>query len=241
MTQPTLDSFFSGGGGKSVSWRDKPLGTTVSGTIKAVNPPHQQTDPVDGSLQFKKDKVTPKMSVRIDLATNERDVSDPEDDGSRGLYVQGWLQGAIGDALRKAGRQGAPEVGATLTVTLIERTPNEIPALAPTNKFVAQYVPPAAAATGQFFQQPAVQQPVQQPAYQAPAPQPQYAPAPGGYAAPPPAYVQPQQGLAPPVQVAPPVAPLPPKPEALAQAAWDTMPDDVKRSVAATFSQLPPF
>lgn len=251
MTTPTLDSFFSGGGGKSISWKDKPLGTTISGTIKAVNPPQQQTDPVDGSLQFKKDKVTPKMSVRIDLATNQRDPSDPEDDGSRSLYVQGWLQGAIGDALRKAGVQkGGPEVGGTLTVTLTERTPNEIPALAPTNKFVASYVSPAGAATGQFFAPaPAAQQVA--------APQLQYATAPAAapqqvapavqYAAPPVVaqqYAAPPQAAPQPVQQPVPVAAAPAaiqRPEVISAAAWAEMPPELQAQVAKSISDAPPF
>lgn len=216
MTAPSLDSFFAGGGGKSISWKDKPIGTTVSGTIKAVNPPQQQTDPKDGSLQFKKNGE-PKMSVRIDLATNFRayemtkapdDPNEP-DDGDRGLYVQSWLQGAIGDALRKAGRTGPPEVGGQLTVTLIERTPNDIPALSPVNKFSAVYVSPSTAATGQFFGNTQA------------IPQPGYAPG-SGYQ-----------------QAAPPA--LPPRPSAIAEAAWNAMDDATKRSVATTMADVPPF
>lgn len=259
MTQPSLESLFGGGGGKSVSWKDKPLGTVAGGTIKVVNPPHQVTDLVTKELKFKKDKVTPLMAVRIDLATNERDPQDPEDDGTRSLYAQGWMFGAIGDAMRKAGVEGTPQPGAQLWVTLTDRTPPDTPGLNPTNKFSAVYIPGPVAAANQLFaqQQPYVAPAAQQPAYAAPVPPPQYAPAPGGYAAPPPHYVQqpaiPQQVIQqaqpqyalqvepPSPQQAPQAPPLPPKPDSLAQAAWDTMPDDVKRSVAATFAGLPPF
>lgn len=149
MTAPTLDSFFAGGGGKSVSWKDKPIGTSVSGTIKMVHPPAPQIDPVTQQPVVK--NGVPKMQVRIDLLTNERDPADPEDDGTRSLYVKGWMQGAIGDAMRKAGKQGAPEVGAKLHVELTEREPNVNPALNPTNKFKATYEPPSSQATGEFF------------------------------------------------------------------------------------------
>jgi hypothetical protein len=248
MTQPSLESLFGGGGGKSVSWKDKPIGTVAGGTIKTVQPPAQVTDLVTKEPKFKKNGQ-PVMHVRIDLATNERDPQDPEDDGSRSLYAQGWMFGAIGDAMRTAGVEGTPQPGAQLWVTLTDRTPPDTPGLNPTNKFSAVYIPGPAVATNQLFaQQPAYVAPAaQQPAYAVPVPPPQYAPAPGGYAAPPPTYVQqppvPQQVIqqAPPVQQAPPAAPLPPKPDSLAQAAWDTMPDDVKRSVAATFAGLPPF
>lgn len=206
MSQPTLDTFF-GGGGKSFSWKDKPIGTTISGTITAVHPPQQQTDPADGSLQFKKNGE-PKMSVRIDLATDERDPEDPEDDGLRGLYVQGWMQGAVGDALRKAGRNGAPEVGARLTVKLSERAPNDRPGLNPTNKFVAEYVPASSAATQTFFNNGssggvAVGNALNQAAGQ----------------------------------------PEPQRPNTIPEAAWNTMDDATKRSVAATLGSVdqPPF
>lgn len=149
MTQPSLDTFFSGGG-KAFSWKDKPIGTSISGTVRAVHQPQQVTDPADGKLQFNK-RGEPKMQVRIDLATNERDPEDPEDDGNRSLYTGGWLAGAIGQAIQRAGKQGPPEVGAHLTATLSERAPNDNPALNPVNKFTALYVPPDAVTAGQFF------------------------------------------------------------------------------------------
>lgn len=235
MSQPTLESFFSGGG-KSFSWKDKPIGTTISGTIKAVHAPTQQTDPKDGSPVFRKDG-SPKMSVRIDLATNERDPQDPDDDGSRALYVQGWMTGAIGNALRKAGRQGPPEVGAQLTVTLTEREAPANAALSPTNKFSATYVSPAVQATDQFFNQPPNGQPPAPPGYQQ-GPPPQFAQQPVQQA-PPQQYTQApvQQAFA----AASPAPPEPQRPAAISEAAWAAMDASTKAAVAATMSQVPNF
>jgi hypothetical protein len=203
MTAPTLDSFFAGGGGKSVSWKDKPIGTSVTGTIKTVHPPAPQIDPVTQQPVVKNGVA--KMQVRIDLLTAERDASDPDDDGTRSLYVKGWMQGAIGDAMRKAGVQGAPQVGAKLHVELTEREPNVNPALNPTNKFKATYEPPSSAATGEFF-----------------SGGPITAVGGGGGAA---------------------AEPEPQRPAAITQAAWDSMPLEAKKSVAATMggSDEPPF
>lgn len=241
MTQPTLESFFSGGG-KSFSWKDKPIGTTISGTILAVHPPHQQTDPATQQPAFWP-SGDPKMSVRIDIATNERDPQDPEDDGSRGLYVQGKMPGAIGDALRKAGRKGPPEVGGLLSVTLTERTPNDNPALNPVNKFAASYQSPAAQATAQYFGN-GQTAPVMSTASGAPQvyqqPVPQYAPQPQPqYAAPVPqaAYAAPQ----PAVQAPPPQQAEPPRPTAISEQAWAAMDPVTKQQVASTMSGLPPF
>lgn len=222
MTAPNLDSFFSGSSGRSVSWKDKPLGSKVEGKILAVHPPQQQTDPVDGSLQFYKKGAKagqPKMSVRIDLETPFRnwemcappdDDPDATDDGVRGLYVQGWMQGAVGDALRKAGRQGPPEVGGYLTVTLTERQKNDNPALNPINKFEAEYRSPSAAATGDFFG--GVDTPATSNGLSAPAAQHE---------------------------------PAPQKPPGIEQATWDGMPDAVKRQLASTMATAagdkPPF
>lgn len=159
MSQPTLESFFTAGGGRSVSWKNQPIGAQVSGVIEAVHPPQQVTDPVDGKPKFKRDGVTPITQVRIDLQTDFRnwemtkapDSADEVDDGRRALYVGGWMKGAIGDALRKAGVKGAPQVGGKLWVRLTERTPPDNPALNPTNKFEATYEAPSAAATDSFF------------------------------------------------------------------------------------------
>ena len=121
-------------------------------------------------------------------------------ESGQNVYVGGWMQGAIGDALRKAGVQGPPEVGGQLTVTLTERQPNENPVLAPINKFQATYVPASAQATGQFFNGSQPQAPVGPPPQPAPVPgfQGAYAP-PGGY----PQHMQPQAQQPVPQQAAP--------------------------------------
>jgi len=254
VTQPTLESFFSGGG-KSVSWKDKPLGTMVSGIIKTVHPPQVATDPVTNQPQISKRTGQPKMQVRIELLTNERDPQDPDDDGLRNLYVGGWMQGAIGDALRKAGVQGPPEVGGQLTVTLTERQPNENPVLAPINKFQATYVPASAQATGQFFNGSQPQAPVGPPPQPTPVPgfQGAYAP-PGGY----PQHMQPQAQQPVPQQAAPqqpqqypgyvgapapvpPGTPEPQRPQAISEAAWNAMDPAARIQVAKTMADLPPF
>ena len=115
MTAPnSVAGFFSSGGGKGAKFPT--VGTTVTGTITAVHPPENQTDfetrqPIEGKFQ-----------VRIDLATDERDPADQFDDGSRTLYTKGWLIGAIGDAVRKAGAK-EPAVGGTLTVSYTGNAP----------------------------------------------------------------------------------------------------------------------
>lgn len=212
MTEPqSISSFFSGGGGKSLSWKDVPIGTTYTGVIKAVHPPQQATDPATQQPAFTRQNK-PKMQVRIDLATSYRDPQDPEDDGTRSLYVGGWMTGAIGDACRKAGATEGPVVGGTLTVRLIDREAPDRPGLNPTNKYDALYQPGAVAAGFFGGQAPANgMAPLGAPPQQAPAPVPSISGQ--GYVVPPQQPYNPQPVAQPQYQQ----QPLAPQPAAVQQ------------------------
>ncbi len=245
MTQPDSIGGFFAGGSKSFSWKEKPIGTKVSGIIKMVHPPQQATDPIDGSPVFNKKTQKPKMQVRIDLDTAERDPSDPDDDGARALYVGGWMQGAVGDALRKAG-SNEPKVGGRLTVTLTERTPNDNPAMNPINKFTAAYEPPAV--TGDYFNgAPATAANGAAPAAPAAAPAAPAAPAAAGPARPANIPEAAWAAMDPATQAivagaaAPAAEPEPVKPAAISQQAWDEMPLATKKTVAATMGEPIPY
>jgi hypothetical protein len=105
QAQQTADGFFSGGG-KAVKFTT--VGDSVTGIVAAVHQPEQQTTPGDNMPVFDKKTGAPKMQIRIELETDQRDPSDEWDDGRRTLYCRGWMKGAIGDALRRAGASGAP-------------------------------------------------------------------------------------------------------------------------------------
>lgn len=142
MTQPTgtVAGFFSGGG-KAAKFPTK--GTTIAGTITAVHPPEPQTD-------FETRQPIPgKTQVRIELSTETRDPEIEFDDGSRTLYIRGWMTGAIGEALRKAGVK-EPQIGGTLSVTYTSDGAPTRPGLQGPKQYSATYTPPAAS-TGGFF------------------------------------------------------------------------------------------
>jgi hypothetical protein len=163
MTQPqgSISGFFSGGG-KAAKFPT--VGSEVGGKIIAIHPPEPQRD-LDTGL----DKPG-KTQVRIELQTDARDPDIEFDDGSRTLYVKGWLVGAIGDALRKVGAR-EPEVGGDLWVKRIEDGPVTRPGLKAPYRYTSTYAKPTSS-TGQFFNGGQ-----QQPAQQAPA-APQNAPIP---------------------------------------------------------------
>lgn len=126
----SISGFFSGGG-KGITWPSDPP-KTVSGVITVVHPPEEVLDPKDG-------RPTGRKQIRIGLQTDERDPSDPDDDGSRTLYVKSYLRGAIGDALRKAGERNGPQVGAKLTVTFVRTEAPDRPGLSPSKHFECVY------------------------------------------------------------------------------------------------------
>lgn len=140
QAQQSVDGFFSGGG-KSVKFPN--IGDSVTGVVAMVHPPEQQTTP-QGELVFDKKTNAPKMQIRIELETDERDPADQFDDGRRTLYVKGWMKGAIGDAMRRAGASGAPQIGGKLTVKFTAEEPN--PGMSATKKYEASYTPPSAGA-----------------------------------------------------------------------------------------------
>lgn len=134
--QPTVGGFFSPFG---TSAKFPTLGSTVTGIITKIHPPELQKDydtqqPIPGKYQ-----------IRIELDTDERDPEIDGDDGKRTLYVKGWMQGAIGDALRKAG-VAEPEVGAKLAVTWSGTAPPTNPRFQGAHQYTAVYTP-----SGGFF------------------------------------------------------------------------------------------
>jgi hypothetical protein len=146
QSQGALAGFFSGGGGKSAKFPT--IGTTIAGTITAVHPPEPQRDFTTGL------DVPGKTQVRIELATDQRDPEIEFDDGSRTLYVRGWMTGAIGEAIRKSGVK-EPQIGGQLSVTYIKDGQPTRPGFQGPKQFSATYTPPTAAqaSTSGFFNQ----------------------------------------------------------------------------------------
>lgn len=146
MTVADVAGFFGATSGKGISFPNP--GDTVTGTITAVHPPEQQTDPATQALAFDRNG-RPKMQVRIDLATDLRDPEIDNDDGSRTLYVRGWMKGSVGDALRRAGEK-EPKIGGKLTVKFTHQEAPTAPGLSGVKKFDAWYEPPASATATHF-------------------------------------------------------------------------------------------
>jgi hypothetical protein len=150
------------GGGKTVgiSWRNKPVGTSVTGTVCRESKMMQQKDPESDELLWWDDKQTqPKMQLVVYLQTAERDSSIEDDDGVRALYIKGKsLTEGMREAVKKSGRKGI-EVGGTVTVTYVgegqHTDPRKAKVYNPPKLYRVEYRPPADSASTSFLAEPA--------------------------------------------------------------------------------------
>lgn len=138
---PSADDFLMGGGVPSAKF--PAVGHTVSGRITEKPTVEQQRNYEDDKLKFW-DDGKPMMQLVVTLSTNERDPENPEDDGTRRLYVKGYMKNAVAGAVRAAGARGL-EVGGTLTVTYSGDGEKKNAKFNAPKLFTAQYVSAAAA------------------------------------------------------------------------------------------------
>lgn len=110
------------GGGGAPAWAFEAPG--VRKVARITKPPQSKQEreydprnPGGGKPKFFP-SGDPIMGVTVEVQTNERDPSDPDDDGKRTFYIEGKrLKEAVREAVRAAGANGL-EVGGTLDVTL---------------------------------------------------------------------------------------------------------------------------
>lgn len=208
----SIDDYYSqptSGGGPSISWNEKPIGTSYAGIVTrdvTDGDIQQQTNFQTKAPEFYKDG-RPKFVMKVPLALQP---SQEFPEGEATLFVRGRMRDELVRAMGEAGVSGAPKKGDVIHVTLAGKKPSG-QGLNPANVFAIVYQPaarqaetqttPAAPASapvqqqvvtepGQQFQAPAAvpQAPAQQP--QPPAPV-QQQPAPS--APQPPAGMTPEQ------------------------------------------------
>lgn len=157
MTSPAaqaIEDFFAGGA-KAAKFPDGQFGTVIGGQITTDPRMTQQRDYTTDELIFYPDG-NPAMQM---VVTVQAEQPSGDDDGQRSLYIKGQLKQAVGDALRKHGEK-APRRGGSLWVKYVEDKPVTLKngkSGNPQKIFAAKYDPPAAAAAGQFFDDPAPQ------------------------------------------------------------------------------------
>lgn len=139
---PSADDFLMGGGVTSAKFPT--IGTTVGGRITERPTVEQQKDFTTGEAKFW-DDGKPQMQLVVTLATNEIDPANPDDDGSRRVYVKGQMKNAVAQAVRTAGARGL-EVGGILSVTYSADGVAKNPRFNAPKNFTAHYTPAATVA-----------------------------------------------------------------------------------------------
>lgn len=187
----TIDEFYgqpSTGGGPSISWKDKPVGTAYAGIIArdVTNADiQQQTNFNTKQPEFYRDG-RPKFVMKVPLKVQP---SQEFPEGEATLFVRGRMRDELVRAMSEAGASGSPKAGDGIVVQLSGKKQSG-QGLNPANEFTIQYMPASAGGAGApspapapvVAQQPAPQAPVQpqmaiQQQVPAPAPQvPQTAP-----------------------------------------------------------------
>ena len=127
MSLDQLDQVLAGAGAKGAFNIDTPVGTSVTGTITAVDV-RQATDYVTGKPKTW-DDGNPQMQIVITLATDLRDPAIDDDDGTRAIYIKTWgpWKEALSEAIREAGGRKASDVlvpGARFTDTFTGTKPS---------------------------------------------------------------------------------------------------------------------
>ncbi len=144
MSEHNVDSFLFGGG-KSASFPH--IGSSITGTVSAPPELQQQRDMESGKPLTWEDG-NPRMQMVITLDTDERDPEDPDDDGTRRLFVKSGMKPAIARAVKAAGASRI-EVGGRLTVTYTaDDNARKKKGFSAPKKYEATYVRPADQALG---------------------------------------------------------------------------------------------
>lgn len=149
MTAPTAEQFMTGGGKSAKLER---VGDMVKGTIIDEPQMMQQRDYETNDPIFYADGA-PAMQLVIRLQTDQRDPSEPDDDGIRCVYVRGQLKAALVTAMRSCDHK-VPRRGGRLAVRLINLEPTTLKNGRKGNDkkiHDAWYQPPAGAAADSFM------------------------------------------------------------------------------------------
>lgn len=128
-------------GGGTTSAKFKTIGTIVKGFIIAEPKSQQQRDLDTGEVRTFSNG-DPMWQIVVTLATEERDPSNPEDDGVRSLYVKGQMFNAVRDAVRASGAKGLAVDGFLAVQFASEGEPKK-KGFNPPKLFRAAYTPPA--------------------------------------------------------------------------------------------------
>lgn len=140
----TEEEFYGGGGAGAPGAKFPTIGTTVGGIV-VKSKITQQTDIKTGEKLFWEDGRE-KWQNEVIVLTDDRDSEITDDDGSRCIYVKGYMQPAVTEALEAVGCS-KPEAGGELFVTYTGDRPSKTKGFNAAKLFEATYKAPTASAS----------------------------------------------------------------------------------------------
>jgi DNA-directed RNA polymerase specialized sigma24 family protein len=119
---PDANDLLVGSSVPSLSFKDAVVGDSFTGIITDLRTVQVRNYEDPTKLEFW-DDGKPKLQIEVTLATGYADGSDPEDDGSRRVFLFGQKLRAAQDEMRKKGIKKL-ERGSKMTITLSGTKPS---------------------------------------------------------------------------------------------------------------------
>jgi hypothetical protein len=120
---PDANDLLAGSSVPSLSFKDTTVGEGYEGTITGLRTVQVRNYEDPTKLEFW-DDGKPKLQIEVTLSTEYADASDPDDDGSRRVFLFGQKLRAAQEEMRKKGIKKL-EVGSTFKITLIGTKPSQ--------------------------------------------------------------------------------------------------------------------
>lgn len=119
---PDANDLLAGSSVPSLSFKDTSVGEGYEGTITGLRTVQVRNYEDPTKLEFW-DDGKPKLQIEVTLSTTYADPSDPDDDGSRRVFLFGQKLRAAQEEMRKKGIKKL-EVGSTFKITLVGTKPS---------------------------------------------------------------------------------------------------------------------
>lgn len=119
---PDANDLLAGSSVPSLSFKDTTVGEGYEGTITGLRTVQVRNYEDPTKLEFW-DDGKPKLQIEVTLSTTYADPTDPDDDGSRRVFLFGQKLRAAQEEMRKKGIKKL-EVGSTFKITLVGTKPS---------------------------------------------------------------------------------------------------------------------
>lgn len=120
---PDANDLLAGSSIPSLSFKDLSVGEGYEGTITGLRTVQVRNYEDPTKLEFW-DDGKPKLQIEVTLSTDYADATDPDDDGSRRVFLFGQKLRAAQDEMRKKGIKKL-EIGSNFKITLVGTKPSQ--------------------------------------------------------------------------------------------------------------------